>query len=149
MFNILIQGFASGMTGFNVFASDGMYDMALWLAMRDAIAAVTPHEDLLCDGAPAPNTTLSSVASTAVVSAMQAKDGSALLIASSTVPHGLATSFTAHAAGADANWMLCDVVTLKFVGASSSGSASWKSEAEDGSVLLFAKETPCHTEIVY
>ena len=121
-----------------------MYDMALWLAMRDAIAAVTPHEDLLCDGGPAPNTTFSSVASTAVVSAMKAKDGGALLIASSTIPHGLATSFTVQAAGADASWKLCDVVTQKSVDASASGSASWKSEAEDGSVLLFAKQTPCH-----
>ena len=120
--------------------------MALWLAMRDAIAAVTPHEDLLCDGAPAPNTTISSVASTAVVSAMIAKDGNALLVASSTIPHGLTTSFTAQTAGADASWALCDVVTLKSVGASSSGSASWQSEAEDGSVLLFAKQTPCHDQ---
>ena len=144
MFNMLIQGFASGMTGFNVYTSDGMYDMALWLAMRDAIAAVTPHEDLLCDGAPAPNATFSGVAATAVVSAMKAKDGSALLIASSTIPHGLATSFTVQADGADASWRLCDVSTLKSIDASSSGSASWKDEAEDGSVLLFAKQTPCH-----
>ena len=102
MYNMLIQGFASGMTGFNVYTSIGMYDMGLWLAMRDAIDVVTPHEDLLCDGAPAALTTFSDTAAVAVVSGMAAKDGS-LLIASSTIPHGSATSWTATVSGADAS----------------------------------------------
>jgi hypothetical protein len=53
MFNIRIQLFANGATGFNVNTREGMYDMALWLAMWEAVALVTPSESVLCDGAPA------------------------------------------------------------------------------------------------
>lgn len=146
MYNILIQGFANGMTGFNVYTSIGMYDMDLWLAMRDAIHVMTAHEDLLCDGAPASLTTFTDTADPAVVSGMMQKDGSALIIASSTVPHGQATSWTATVAGADASWLLCDVVTLKSVSVSSSGSAKWTSPAEKGTVLFMSKTTPCHSQ---
>jgi hypothetical protein len=145
MFNLLIQGFANGMTGFNVYTSIGMYDMDLWLAMRDAISAVTPYEDLLCDGTPAPVSTFSETAAAAVVSAMAEQDGSRLLIASSTIPHGLPTSWTATVHGADASWLLCDVVTLKSATVSSGGAAKWTHPAEPGSVLVMSKTTPCHS----
>ena len=123
----------------------GMYDMDLWLAMRDAIAVMTPHEDLLCDGAPASNTTFTDVAEAAVVSGMQSKDGTELLIASSTVPHGLASSFSAHAVGADKSWLLCNLLTLKSAGVSSTGTALWRNPVETGSVYLMGKQTPCHS----
>ena len=119
-----------------------MYDMAIWLAMRDAIALVTPHEDLIMDGVPAPVAALSEVATTAVVSAMSTSTG--LLIASSTVPHGLPTAFTVtHAAAASSRWLLCDLASLKSV-APTAGAAKWVSDADDGTVLLFAATTPCH-----
>lgn len=120
--------------------------MDLWLAMRDAIHVMTAHEDLLCDGAPASLTTFTDTADPAVVSGMMKRDGSALIIASSTVPHGKATSWTATVPGADASWLLCDVVTLKSVTVSSSGSAKWTSLAEEGTVLFMSKATPCHSQ---
>eukprot|EP01051_Picozoa_sp_SAG22_P005002 SAG22_NODE_285_length_12974_cov_2.969087_3_plen_615_part_00 len=152
--NVLIQAFASGATGFNVFANLGVYDGSIWLGMRDAIAAVAPYEDLLCDGAPAPvNTTFSDVAPAAVVSAMQAKSGDGggvkMLIASSTVPHLLATRFTVRVQGADASWRLCDVRTLRSVtfAADGTGTARWDNDAEDGTVLVLGTETPCHRRL--
>jgi hypothetical protein len=117
-----------------------MFDMALWLAMRDAIALVTPREDLIMDGIPAPEGTFNDVAPAAVVSAMISADG--VLIASSTIPTGLPTKFTVKTtAGAD--WLLCDLSTRKSV-AAKLGAATWSAAAETGSVLLFGSKTPCH-----
>lgn len=124
----------------------GMYDMGLWLAMRDAIAVVTPYEDLLVDGAPADLGTFSGVDSNAVVSAMEGPDG-ALLIASSTLPAGLPTSFTVHAkAAVGATWSLCDLGTRKSVPVPASGTVAWHVESEGGTVLLLAATTPCHSD---
>ena len=145
MYNMLIQGFANGMTGFEIYAAIGMYDMDLWLAMRNAIEVMVPHEDLICDGAPGPLSTFSETATAAVVSAMAEQDGSGLLIASSTIPHGLPTSWTATVHGADASWLLCDVVTLKSTAVSSGGAVTWAHPAEAGSVLVMSKATPCHS----
>lgn len=118
--------------------------MGLWLAMRDAIAIVTPYEDLLFDGVPAPQDTFGNVAATAVVSGMVGPTAtSGLLIASSTIPSGLPTHFTVTASGADATWRLCNVATGMSVGAVGKV-ASWTSESEPGSVFLFGAATPCH-----
>lgn len=144
MFNILIQAFGSGATGFNIYTTEGMYDMALWLAMRDAIAIATPHEDLLCDGTPASAGTFVDVAPSAVLSAMKEATGGALLIASSTMPHGLATEFSVVAEGANVDWLLCDCGTLVSSNVSAGGVAHWRTPQEDGSVLLMASLTPCH-----
>eukprot|EP00040_Diaphanoeca_grandis_P028166 m.161880 g.161880 ORF g.161880 m.161880 type:complete len:971 (-) comp31257_c0_seq1:282-3194(-) len=144
MYNVLIQAFANGATGFNVYTTEGMYDMALWLAMRDAIAIVTPHEDVVCDGAPIESDMFTAVAATAVVSGMQSAKGDAVLIASSTIPHGLPTAFTVRATHADDTWVLCDCKTLKSSPVSASGFVQWTSEREMGTVLLMAKITPCH-----
>lgn len=144
MFNMLIQIFASGATGFNVYTSIGMYDGALWLGMRDAIAAVSPYEDLLCDGKPAPLDSFSGVADTAVLSAMEDAFAGNMLIASSTIPHGLPTKWSVRSARADTSWKLCDVTTLAAVPASSAGTATWAAKAEEGSVLLYGAATPCH-----
>jgi hypothetical protein len=57
------------------------------------------------DGVPAPAGTFTEVAPTAVVSVMVA-GGGGLLIASSTIPSGLATAFTVATAGAGAGWLL-------------------------------------------
>ena len=138
LFNTLIQAFASGATGFNVFDDDGVYDMAIWLAFRDAVALVAPHEDLIMDGFPAPNGTFSQVAPGAVVSAMQAADGSAMLIASSTVPPGRPTSFAVSMPSA-AGGTLCDLRTRRCVPVPADGEAPWSCEAEGGAVLLLAK----------
>ena len=120
--------------------------MALWLAFRDVIDLVTPFEDIIMDGAPAPATAFSDVATTALVSAMtENADGSgSLLIASSTIPHGLATAFTVSAQGALPSWKLCDLKTNKSVAVSASGEATWSSSAEGGSLFLLAAITPCH-----
>ena len=149
--------------------------MSLWLAMRDAIDIVTPYEDIIMDGVPAPDGTFTNVAATAVVSAMQgsakrsrsnnstkvhsaSRDSgeasgeghvesgisAALLIASSTIPNGLATDFTVTVPGASASWLLCDVATGKSVAVSADGVAHWQAETEHGSVLLMAASTPCH-----
>jgi hypothetical protein len=144
MFNMLIQIFANGATGFNVYTSIGMYDGALWLGMRDAIAAVTPYEDLICDGNPAPEDAFSAVADVADVSGMEDAYAGNMIIASSTIPYGLGTSWSVRSALADKAWKLCDVATLKTVSASSDGVASWTTEAEEGSVLVFGPATPCH-----
>jgi len=113
--------------------------MALWLAMRDAIDLVTPFEDLICDGAPAVlNQTFANAARAALLSAMHDNTGT-LLISSSTIPHGLPTSFSVRSASADASWVLCNLLTGKFSHASGKG-ASWSSDAEDGSLFLFGPE---------
>ena len=176
MYNMLIQIFASGATGFNIYTSEGMYgtfrasypfrsrplrssremgaDMALWLAMRDAIAVVTPYEDLIVDGVPAPDGVFTHESSTALVSSMMSVSSSktcgpgTLLIASSTIPAGLPTAFTVTlpvlgGGKISPGWLLCDLVTLKSV-APTGKSATWKSDNERGSVLLFGEKTPCH-----
>lgn len=147
MRNMLIQSFANGATGFNMYTSLGMYDGALWLGIRDAIAAVTPYEDLICDGKPASNETFFGVADTAVVSAMEDAYGSytgTMLIASSTIPHGEPTSWNVRSPRADSTWKLCNVATLAATQASSSGSAMYMAHVEEGSVLVFGPTTPCH-----
>ena len=129
-------------------------DMALWLAMRDAIAVVTPYEDLIVDGVPAPDGVFTHESSPALVSSMMSVSSSktygpgTLLIASSTIPAGLPTAFTVTlpALGGgqiSPGWLLCDLVTLKSV-APTGKSATWKSDNERGSVLLFGEKTPCH-----
>ena len=81
MFNRLLQTFVNGATGFNIYVNFGVYDMALWLGMRDAIDLVAPFEDIIMDGAPAPTAVFSSVAATALVSAMaESPDGSGSLL---------------------------------------------------------------------
>ena len=57
--------------------------------------------------------------------------------------YGEAVTVTAAAAGA-----LTDVDrrTLQAVSASSDGVASWATEAEEGSVLVFGPATPCHRQ---
>jgi hypothetical protein len=122
-------------------------DMALWLAMRDAIALVTPFEDIIMDGVPVPAGTFSTLAPAAVVSAMRGGGGGGgVLIASSTIPQGLPTQFTITVADAGSHWLLCDVATLKFVASANGGAATWSSAAERGTVLLFASDTPCHND---
>jgi|EP01046_Picozoa_sp_COSAG06_P029186 hypothetical protein len=39
-----------------MYVSFGVYDMALWLAFRNAIDLVTPYEDIIMDGAPVQKT---------------------------------------------------------------------------------------------
>ena len=70
--------------------------MSIWLAFRDAIALVTPHEDVILDGEPSPAGTLTELADAAVVSAMTAADGR-VLVASSTLPYSEPTSFSVRA----------------------------------------------------
>lgn len=115
--------------------------------MRDAIAAVAPYEDLICDGKPADSAAFSNVANTAVVSGMEDGFEGNMLIASSTIPHGLPTHLTVHSARADASWKLCDVTNLigqGGVSASSTGTVTWATKAEEGTVLVFGPSTPCH-----
>ena len=145
LFNSLLQVLTSGATGFHMYTHDGFVDMSMWLAVRNAIALVTPHEDIIMDGTPAPaDGTFSKVASAAVVSAMVSATGS-MLIGSSTMPSGQATEFTVATPHAASGWLLCNLATKKSVPAGSGGSATWASATEKGSVLLFAGHTPCHT----
>jgi hypothetical protein len=150
--NQLIQLFANGATGFSVYPSVGVYDMSLWLAMRDVIELLTPFEDLLCDGTPATTTDVfPALSDTAVVSAMAATCDcpcpcapAAFLVASSTIPHGLFTQWSIRApTGVGHGWRLCDLATNRSVLATANGTATWTSRAEDGSVLLFSATTPC------
>ena len=62
-----------------------MYDMGIWLGWRDAIELAAAYEDLLLDGAPVADGVLSKISRAGVVSAMEAADGTAIVIASSTV----------------------------------------------------------------
>jgi hypothetical protein len=119
-----------------------------WLAIRDAVELVTPYEDLICDGSPAPEESLQGLSSSAVVNAMiDDKDGT-LLIASSTMPYGVASSFSVRSAKADARWLLCDLVTKRSVAASAGGSAAWQTGSELGSMLVFGPATVCHNNSV-
>eukprot|EP01046_Picozoa_sp_COSAG06_P036725 COSAG06_NODE_4078_length_4596_cov_3453.381281_3_plen_254_part_00 len=115
-----------------------------WLAVRDVVELVTPYEDLICDGSPAAEGSLHSLSSSAVVNAMvDGKDGT-LLIASSTMPSGVASSFTVESAKADGSWLMCDLTTKRSVAASAGGKATWASGNELGSMLAFGPATACH-----
>eukprot|EP01043_Picozoa_sp_COSAG02_P097474 COSAG02_NODE_33691_length_496_cov_0.863980_1_plen_119_part_10 len=119
-----------------MYVSFGVYDMALWIAFRNAIDLLTPYEDIVMDGVTADASTFTQVSRRAFVSAMQ--ESGNMLIASSTVPHGQPTSFTIVARGATAAWLLCDLQTNRSVPVSASGHVSWSSSAEDGSVLILS-----------
>ena len=120
--------------------------MAMWIAFRDAIDVVTPYEDIIMDGVPAPQSVFSKVSPDALVSAMvDTAGGGRLLIASSTIPHGLPSAFTVTTVGATTSWMLCDVHTNRSVPVAAGGAATWTSGAEGGSVLLLGPDTPCHS----
>jgi hypothetical protein len=103
--SFFLQLFANGATGFSMYPSVGIYDMSLWLAMRDVIELLTPFEDLLCDGTPATTAEVfPTLSDAAVVSAMAATCDCpcpcappALLVASSTITHGLATQWSVRA----------------------------------------------------
>jgi hypothetical protein len=144
LYNALLQVFASGATGFHLYTHDGFVDMSMWLAVRDAIAMVTPYEDIIMDGTPAPDGTFTNVAPAAVLSAMITAGDGMLLIASSTMPYGRATEFTVATPHALSSWLLCDLSTNESVAAGSDGSATWSSAAENGSILVFGAKTRCH-----
>ena len=146
MFNMLLQLFGNGATGFNVYGC--IYDGSLWLGMRDAIALVTPYEDVIMDGSPTEPAVLSQVAASAVVSAIvdtgKGTGSHRMLIASSTIPYGRPTAFTVSAPFATSEWKLCDLITNRSVVVSATGVATWTAENEDGTMLLLALDTPCH-----
>jgi hypothetical protein len=129
-----------------------MYDGSLWLGMRDAIALVSPYEDVIMDGVPAEPGVFSQVASSAVVSAMMdtgtgtgmGMSSHRMLIASSTIPYGRPTAFTVTAPYATSEWKLCDLITNRSVVVSATGTATWTDENEAGTMLLLALDTPCH-----
>ena len=119
--------------------------MSIWLAFRDAIALVTPHEDVILDGEPSPAGTLTELADAAVVSAMTAADGR-VLVASSTLPYSEPTSFSVRAgAQAGPGWKLCDLATNSSVAVGDGGVARWTAAKESGSLLLLGPDTPCHS----
>lgn len=129
-----------------MYVNFGLYDMALWLAFRDVIDLVTPYEDIVMDGAPAPSSAFSKLSGDALLSAMvDPAKGGRMLIASSTIPHGLPSSFTVVAEGATPAWMLCNVMTNHSVRVAVGGEASWDSRAEFGSLFLLGPKTPCHS----
>ena len=151
---MLIQTFCSGATGFNMYTDLGTYDMAIWLAMRDAIAIVTPYEDVIMDGVPVPPGTVTMTTTTkgAVVSGMVGQQAQLhggrsrfILLASSVNPYGLPTGFSVADPSAGITWRLCELSTGRFKRASAHGVAEWESEAEWGSVLVFGPSTPCHS----
>jgi hypothetical protein len=151
MYNALLQIFTSGATGFNLYTHNGFVDMSIWLAVRDAVALVTPHEDLIMDGQPAAAADMTRLSATAVVSAMMGPDGS-MLIASSTMPHNQQGTFSVRStAPTTSGWLLCELPRAgagagKAVAPSADGVASWHTAREAGSLLLFGRSTPCHTE---
>ena len=105
---------------------------------------VTPFEDLIVDGAPAPGGTFIAASASAVVGAMVDSDGLTMLVGSSTLPYGEPTKFSIHSAKATATWLLCDLLTNRSAAVSSSGVALWASEEELGTLLSFGPHTPCH-----
>ena len=148
MFNMLLQLFGNGATGFNVYGC--MYDGSLWLGMRDAIALVSPYEDVIMDGMPVEPHAFSQLGASAVVSAMvdtgtgTGTSSHRMLIASSTIPYGRPTAFTVTAPYATAEWKLCDLSTNRSAVVSAGGVATWTAESEVGTMLLLALDTPCH-----
>jgi hypothetical protein len=143
-----------------MYTSDGFVDGSIWLAVRDAVALVTPMEDLLMDGSPTPTGEIFGLSPNAVVSGMSAatsKGGAgAILIASSSLPFGLPSTFSVKSAAAakgaaqqqqvkGGGWLLCDLEhTALSVEAGADGVASWTSPVENGTLLLFGADTPCH-----
>jgi hypothetical protein len=122
LFNTLLHLFANGATGFNLFTNDGFVDGSLWLAVRSAVALVTPYEDLVMDGTPTQDSVIFGTTANAVVSGMTAGGGSgAILIASSTLPYGGTTAFSVGVPAinrpAGGVWTLCDLATTTFVAA--------------------------------
>ena len=133
--------------GFNVYTADGFVDMSLWLAFRDAVALVAPHEGLVLDGTPSEEGALFALDPSAVVSAMVAADRGSMLIASSSLPHNRQSGFSVRAPpGTDTtHWLLCNLQnTSRSVAAGADGAASWAAKEEAGTLLLFGARTPCH-----
>jgi hypothetical protein len=150
MFNMLIQLFGNGATGFNVYTDYGTYTMEIWLAFRDAISLVTAYEDVIMDGAPIADGTITvagSASAGAVVGGMEDLDTHTILIASSITPYGSATAFSVTMTHANTSWLLCDLATHVSKRAPDSGVVEWSSEAELGSVLVFGARTPCHNHV--
>jgi hypothetical protein len=178
MYNSLLQVLCSGATGFSLYTSDGFVDGSIWLAVRDAVALVTPYEDLLIDGTPTPTGDIFGLSPNAVVSGMSAAASSggtggsgewgggagtgAILIASSSLPFGTLSTFSVKSAAAAAQqrqhsegggggggWLLCDLErTTVSVEAGADGVASWTSPVENGTLLLFGADTPCHHQLL-
>jgi hypothetical protein len=112
--NQLFQMYAAGATGFAYYTQTGMYDMGLWLAMRDVFELITPHEGIILDGLPLATGSVHNCSSHAVVNGMQGLDGS-VLIASSSMPPGKAIAACVRlSAGVTAltdGWRLCDLAS--------------------------------------
>jgi hypothetical protein len=146
LYNQLIQTYAAGATGFAYYTQTGMYDMGLWLAMRDVVELITPHEGLILDGAPAPDGAIFNSSEHAVVNAMVGRDGS-MLIAASSMPPRREVAACVRSASATKEWQLCDLASNTMVGSTtvaSVGVICWTSAEESGSLMLFGRNTACH-----
>ena len=139
-----------GATGLNLYTHNGFVDMSLWLTVRDAIALVAPHEDLIMDGAPTAAVDITGLSAKAVVSGMPGHDGS-MLIAASSMPHNKPCAFSVRAKAQASGWLLCELPRAgtsasKAVDPGLDGVVSWHAAREVGSLLLFARNTPCHAK---
>lgn len=158
--NQLFQMYAAGATGFALYTQTGMYDMGMWLAMRDVFEVISaPNiESIILDGAPVAEGTI-ECSDQAVVNAMEAGrgDGTAavgsMLIASSSMPPGKAISACVRSAidyaaaglgGAKEEWKLCDLTTNATVPTTvttggTTTAVCWSSSAELGRLMLLAR----------
>jgi hypothetical protein len=147
LYNQLIQIYAAGATGFAYYTQTGMYDMGLWLAMRDVFELVIAHEDLILDGGPAPDGAVFNSSEHAVVNAMVGQDGS-MLIAASSMPPGREVTACVRSASATKEWQLCDLASNTTIESttvvSEVGVICWTNAKESGSLMLFGRNTACH-----
>ena len=148
--NQLFQLYAAGATGFALYTQSGMYDMGMWLAMRDVFEVISaPNiESIILDGAPVADGTVCNCNDHAVVNAMMGRDGTdQMLIASSSMPPGTAINACVRST-VSVDWKLCDLTTNGTVpttiavnGSSRTATVCWSSEAELGRLLLLTRHS--------
>ena len=158
--NQLLQIYAAGATGFAYYTQSGMYDMGLWLAMRDVFDVISDPgiESIILDGSPVADGTVFNSSEHAVVNAMMGRFS--MLIASSSMPPGEAitacvrTRSSSTTVKIQQDWKLCDLFTNETVPTTTTGevalhygsrngtaSVCWSSAAELGRLLLLTRHS--------
>ena len=122
---------------------------------RDSRHRAQGYEDLICDGVPVSAGKDGFLSVKAPVSpyvepvVSGTKDleisPTMLLIASSVTPYGSSIEFNVSMPHANNSWRLCDLANhVRSTRATAAGLATWANSVEEGTLLLFAADTPCH-----
>jgi hypothetical protein len=153
MYNMLIQLFANGATGFNMYIDDITYDMAklaIWLAMRGAISQMLkcPFEDLIMDGVPVADGAITVCIGASRrgrqrhIRTRNAHDPPCV-VDDSVPPYGC-DKFQSHIELCERKLEIMRPHNECIILSQPTCGVMWSNKAEHGSVLLFGARTLCH-----